>query len=360
METFCDKDFKDLKEIARGGFGKVYIAYCQDYGEVAIKTIEFESLDDSFEREMAIVSTLNHPNITRYYGFYNGDKGRSIVMEYAKNGNLYDFLEKCRDEDIDLPIELRYQICLGICRGIKSIHKKDIVHRDLKTPNILLNRSMKPLITDFGQSKRDKRNLTTLNNSHGTYKWKAPETYDGKFTKKSDIFSLGIILWEIITMEELFKDMTDYQIIDFVKNKDRRPEFPGDFPMFLKNIIMKCWDKNPDNRPDVSNVLDFIEKIIQNRDVSNEIPFELIANGDIDGFNSMIGSIDVNMRYPDKVYDGQDMKNATLLHFAARYGQIKFVQKLIQLNALVDATDSDILFVFSIGLLFITQLIRII
>ena len=123
---------------------------------------------------------------------------------------------------------------------------------------------------------------------------------------------------------------------------------------------MKCWDENPDNRPDAQFILEFFEKMIHEKTFPNQNPFELIALGDTTSFNIIIEIIDVNLRYPDQVYDGQYMKNATLLHFAARYGQLSIAEKLIQMNANINEKDNDVVIEFKKGLLFIMPLLAII
>ena len=228
MEKIDPSSFRILKKIGKGSFGNIYLIESNSFGLIAaksLKSIGSENDLGEFLKEIKIMSVLNRPNIVRFYGYSETEKEKIILMEYASRGSLYQFIQTRQNYEEEVQWRLRYDICIGICRGLLSLHEKGIIHRDFKSPNILLDDLMIPKITDFGMSKIKTGTKTMKTNSFGSLLWKAPETYRGPFTSKSDIYALGVIFWEIATGCEPYHELDEGSIVYHVMSGGR-PEIP--------------------------------------------------------------------------------------------------------------------------------------
>ncbi|CAN6334791.1 unnamed protein product [Urochloa humidicola] len=215
-------DFSDERELGRGGFGVVYKGLLKTGEVVAVKKLAYIPgvKDRQFENEVYHLMILKHPNIVRFLGYcfetrhmcieHEGKlcfaemTERLLCLEYLPNGSLRDHIS---DESCRLDWHERYKIIKGICHGLHYLHEKSpkntpIIHLDLKPANILLTNEMEPKITDFGQSRLfdEEQSRTYTKSIEGTLGYMAREYLDrGMITKKADIFSLGVIIVEIIT-----------------------------------------------------------------------------------------------------------------------------------------------------------------
>ncbi|VAI21277.1 unnamed protein product [Triticum turgidum subsp. durum] len=209
-------DFSNDRQIGRGGFALVYQGVLES-GTVAVKRLSDMCMDEKkFHGEVQCLMKARHKNIVRFLGYcadtqgnmlsYNGKlvmadvRQRLLCFEYMSKGSLRDYIS---DESCGLEWRKRYQIIIGICQGLNYLHENRIVHLDLKPENVLLDDNMVPKITDFGLSRYFEERQTSqsiTSNISGTLGYIAPELYDGeKITIQSDIYSLGIIIIEILT-----------------------------------------------------------------------------------------------------------------------------------------------------------------
>ncbi|XP_048531591.1 mitogen-activated protein kinase kinase kinase 5-like isoform X3 [Triticum urartu] len=209
-------DFSNDRQIGRGGFALVYQGVLES-GTVAVKRLSDMCMDEKkFHGEVQCLMKARHKNIVRFLGYcadtqgnmlsYNGKlvmadvRQRLLCFEYMSKGSLRDYIS---DESCGLEWRKRYQIINGICQGLNYLHENRIVHLDLKPENVLLDDNMVPKITDFGLSRYFEERQTSqsiTSNISGTLGYIAPELYDGeKITIQSDIYSLGIIIIEILT-----------------------------------------------------------------------------------------------------------------------------------------------------------------
>uniref|UniRef100_N1R3B6 Coatomer subunit beta'-2 n=1 Tax=Aegilops tauschii TaxID=37682 RepID=N1R3B6_AEGTA len=209
-------DFSNDRQIGRGGFAVVYKGVLES-GTVAVKRLSDMCMDEKkFHGEVQCLMKARHKNIVRFLGYcadtqgnmlsYNGKlvmadvRQRLLCFEYMSKGSLRDYIS---DESCGLEWRKRYQIINGICQGLNYLHENRIVHLDLKPENVLLDDNMVPKITDFGLSRYFEERQTSqsiTSNISGTLGYIAPELYDGeKITIQSDIYSLGIIIIEILT-----------------------------------------------------------------------------------------------------------------------------------------------------------------
>ena len=246
--------YKIEKLLGKGGMGKVYFASdVNTKQKVALKVLMPELLQDEenkfrFSNEGRLLSSFNHPNIVKVFELGESSEGGYIAMEYMPNGTLKDYLSKT----FPLSLEETKRISLQICSGLEEIHSKGIVHRDMKTGNIMLDEKNDIRIMDFGLSKSPLvSTMTALGTVLGTLGYVAPEQVTNLMVdRRSDIFSMGVILYEICTNLLPFKGENEIALIHSIFNT--KPPLPSsinnNLPAMFDNIIMKCLSKNPDER----------------------------------------------------------------------------------------------------------------
>jgi len=223
-----------------------------------------------FEHECEIMSTVKSPYIIPFYGSCL-EPQVTIVVAYCSHGSLYMAME---DETLDIGWDLMFKWASQMLIAIKTLHSSDppIYHRDLKTPNLLLNSDWDIQVCDFGNSRLDDADASTLGKVRGTYAYCAPEVYLGsKFTTKSDVYSIAIILWELVERCISGKYLKPYYehanltlgytiIIKTAKN-NLRPTFTEKVPPEWRELITRCWDGNPDVRPECGEILDKVTEL---------------------------------------------------------------------------------------------------
>lgn len=268
-------DFVFLKLLGKGNSSTVYYGtYNQQ--EVAIKVLRLENhkkdLED-FKKEMQIMSELRSPHIVHFHGATFKPK-QCIVLEYCPNGSLFHILQN-KDYKINWKTSIQWMI--QTVKGINTLHlwKPQIVHRDLKSLNLLLDSNKKIKVCDFGLSRfvdEGKDNPNTLMKMRGTFAYISPEVYHGKqFTTKADIYSIGIIIWEILSRlltgkhTRPYAEYTyirhDFQIVIQAASKGIRPTMPHNTPQILKDLYLRCVEHDPNNRPSCMELLDILEKV---------------------------------------------------------------------------------------------------
>ncbi|KAG6525796.1 G-type lectin S-receptor-like serine/threonine-protein kinase At4g27290 isoform X1 [Zingiber officinale] len=266
-------DFCADNKLGEGGFGPVYKGKLKEGQEIAVKRLSKTSMQgtDEFKNEVMVIAKLQHRNLVRLLGCCVQGGERMLIYEYMLNGSLDTFLfdkDRCRMLDW----RMRYNIILGIARGLLYLHHDSryrIIHRDLKTSNILLDKDMNPKISDFGMAKLFSGDEIIGNTKRvaGTYGYMSPEyAMNGIFSVKSDIFSFGVIVLEIITGEKnngayhhnllgkvwsLWKENRAFEIVeDFIHHS-----FPLDEVLRCIKIGLLCVQERPEDRPEISLVL---------------------------------------------------------------------------------------------------------
>lgn len=238
-----------------GSFGKIYLGAWEGQ-KVAIKTVEGEisrSEQDQFVREVEIMSRLRHPNITSFYGACLEQGHACLVMEYMENDSLEKFLN-----GTPIPMDKQPSFALEIAKGLAYLHNKKIIHRDLKSANILVNAAGIPKLADFGLSKIDAVSVRSATERSQAIGWLAPECFKFKFeyTEASDLYSLGVILWEIATGKTPVAD--ESRLGEYVKMGARQP-IPQDIHPVLQILIESCWSLDPAKRPDAKTVVEQLQ-----------------------------------------------------------------------------------------------------
>ncbi|XP_010254492.1 PREDICTED: serine/threonine-protein kinase CDL1-like isoform X2 [Nelumbo nucifera] len=204
------RSFSDENLHGKGGFGRVYRGILRSGEVVAIKKMELPPSKEAegereFRVEVDILSRLDHPNLVALTGYCADGKHRFLVYEFMHKGNLQDHLNGLSEEKMDWP--LRLKVALGAARGLAYLHSGSavgipIVHRDLKSTNILLSADFEAKISDFGLAKLmpEGQEMYTTTRVLGTFGYFDPEyTSTGKLTLQSDVYAFGVVLLELLT-----------------------------------------------------------------------------------------------------------------------------------------------------------------
>eukprot|EP00252_Welwitschia_mirabilis_P025910 TRINITY_DN826_c0_g2_i1.p1 TRINITY_DN826_c0_g2~~TRINITY_DN826_c0_g2_i1.p1 ORF type:complete len:686 (-),score=139.78 TRINITY_DN826_c0_g2_i1:251-2125(-) len=268
LQIIKNDDLEDVRELGSGTYGTVYYGRWKG-SDVAIKRIksscftgdraEQERLMADFWKEACILSNLHHPNVVAFYGIVlDGPDGTmATVTEYMVNGSLKQVLNK-KDRTIDR--KKRIILAREAAFGMEYLHVKNIVHFDLKCDNLLVNMKdpQRPIckIGDLGLSKIKQRTLVS-GGIRGTLPWMAPELLSGKsgmVTEKVDVYSFGIVMWELLTGEEPYAKMHCGEIIGGILNNTLRPPIPHWCEPSWRSLMEHCWSPDPGERPIFSEI----------------------------------------------------------------------------------------------------------
>ncbi|CAG5128042.1 unnamed protein product, partial [Candidula unifasciata] len=241
--------------VGKGAFGVVSRAKWRNK-DVAVKRIETESEKKAFMQELKQLSRVNHPNIVRLYGACR-EHPVCLVMEYAEGGSLYNVLHGSGQQP-NYTAAHALSWCLQCAKGVEYLHNmkpKALVHRDLKPPNLLLIMGGTVLkICDFGTACDVQTHMT---NNKGSAAWMAPEVFEGSnYSEKCDVFSWGIILWEVLTRRKPFDEIGGPAFrIMWAVHSGRRPPPIQNLPKPLETLMARCWSGNPPERPSMTEVV---------------------------------------------------------------------------------------------------------
>ncbi|OAY79816.1 Serine/threonine-protein kinase EDR1 [Ananas comosus] len=275
LQTIRNDDLEEIRELGSGTYGAVFHGKWRG-SDVAIKRIkascfagkpsERERLIADFWREALILSSLHHPNVVSFYGVVRDgpDGSLATVTEFMVNGSLKQFLQK-KDRTIDR--RKRLILAMDAAFGMEYLHGKNIVHFDLKCENLLVNMRdpHRPVckIGDLGLSKVKQHTLVS-GGVRGTLPWMAPELLSGKsnmVSEKIDVYSFGIVMWELLTGEEPYADMRCASIIGGIVNNSLRPQIPTWCDPEWKSLMESCWASDPAGRPSFSEISQKLRKM---------------------------------------------------------------------------------------------------
>jgi len=267
------KDHLTLKhEIGKGAFGTVYKA---DYLgiDVAVKTISqggpnADPMEKTFaEREIAVLKSCRHPNVVAFIGVVDGDKGEGlqIVLEYLSKGDLGHYL---LDNPEPISWIRKVKIALDVACGMAYLHARNIIFRDLKSENLLLDDTGKTKICDFGFARKlqfsNKRAHMTM---CGTDEFMAPEIIMGlEYDAKADVFSFGMLLFEIMTRKDVGQVIprnpdNNYMIDE--ENLRQKISKQTDCPSHFLELGCLCIKYQPDKRPNFLQIIGFLKKLLK-------------------------------------------------------------------------------------------------
>ena len=252
------------KPLGKGGFGIVYKGSYQ-LAPAAIKELLVPNLSAreliEFTQEAEIMAGLHHPNIIQLYGF-TGTAPYRMVMELMPNGSLYDVLRS--GDPVDWPQRVSWAIDIGA--GLHYLHTRQpqIIHRDLKSLNVLMSRNNEAKLTDFGLALAKLRTTTaTLTSSAkgkqaveptgavGSTRWMAPELFselEPTYNQATDMFSYAVVLWEIAAREIPYPNVRADSIIEDAIQKGKRATIQPDWRDSFKTLMALCWDQSPNKR----------------------------------------------------------------------------------------------------------------
>ncbi|XP_033739394.1 mitogen-activated protein kinase kinase kinase 7-like isoform X3 [Pecten maximus] len=260
-------DFNELQcheVVGKGAFGVVSRAKWRGK-EVAVKLIETESERIAFITELKQLSRVNHPNIVKLYGACTKQPAVCLVMEYAEGGSLYNVLHGTGPQPAYTAAHAM-SWALQCAKGVEYLHNmkpKALIHRDMKPPNLLLIMGGTVLkICDFGTACDIQTHMT---NNKGSAAWMAPEVFEGSnYSEKCDVFSWGIILWEVITRRKPFDEIGGpaFRIMWAVHN-GTRPPLVRNLPRPLELLMTRCWSGNPTERPSMAEVTRIMSHLFQ-------------------------------------------------------------------------------------------------
>ncbi|KAM8970285.1 ephrin type-A receptor 5 isoform 4-T4 [Sarcophilus harrisii] len=258
--------------IGAGEFGEVCSGRLKLPGKrefpVAIKTLKVgytEKQRRDFLGEASIMGQFDHPNIIHLEGVVTKSKPVMIVTEYMENGSLDTFLKK---NDGQFTVIQLVGMLRGIASGMKYLSDMGYVHRDLAARNILINSNLVCKVSDFGLSRvleDDAEAAYTTRGGKIPIRWTAPEAIAfRKFTSASDVWSYGIVMWEVVSYgERPYWEMTNQDVIKAVEEGYRLPS-PMDCPAALYQLMLDCWQKDRNSRPKFDEIVSMLDKLIRN------------------------------------------------------------------------------------------------
>lgn len=326
-------EFTDENVIGEGGYGIVYYGLLEDKTQVAVKNLlnNRGQAEKEFKVEVEAIGRVRHKNLVRLLGYCAEGAHRMLVYEYVNNGNLEQWLHGDVGPCSPLTWEIRMKIILGTAKGLTYLHEglePKVVHRDIKSSNILLDKQWNPKVSDFGLAK-----LLCSENSYittrvmGTFGYVAPEyASTGMLNERSDIYSFGILIMEIISGRnpvDYSRPPEEVNLVDWLKKMvtDKNPEGVLDPKLpekptsrALKRVLLvalKCVDPTAQKRPKMGHVVHMLE--------AEESPFKDDRRagrdaGRVNGNRSQIGSIETKV--PET--GGSALENVTSINEAPR------------------------------------------
>ena len=281
--TIPYEHLKNLAKIGEGSFGQVYRA-SWNHIDVAVKFMSMKDIDvsqsskefvrsmDELEKEVSIMTQLRHPNIVLLLGVVRSTP--AIVVEFCTRGSLFSVLQRhMKPGAPQLLWKVRLQMALGAAAGMLYLHDVPVLHRDLKSANLMVDRYYRVKVGDFGLS-RVHDEIVGSGERDGSCslhspRWMAPEVLkDGKHSKASDVYSYGIVLWEIQSLKTPFKELNVYQILSAVDEGERPDETTSFGPQYpeanlYRDLMRKAWDQDPKMRPTFEDIVTEVQNLIE-------------------------------------------------------------------------------------------------
>ncbi|CAN1140123.1 Serine/threonine-protein kinase CTR1 [Linum perenne] len=256
------------EKIGEGSFGTVHRAEWRG-SEVAVKILAQQDFDPQhlkeFLAEVAIMKRLRHPNIVLFMGAVTQPPHLSIVTEYLSRGSLHKLLHK-PDARLVLDERRRLSMAYDVAIGMNYLHqlRPPIVHRDLKSPNLLVDSTYTVKVCDFGLSRPKANTYLSSKTAAGTPEWMAPEVLRNESSnEKSDVYSFGVILWELATLQQPWWNLKQAQVVEAVGFKGQTLQIPGYVNPAVATLIDACLTNDPSQRPAFSYIVETL-KLIKN------------------------------------------------------------------------------------------------
>ncbi|XP_073270471.1 probable serine/threonine-protein kinase SIS8 isoform X2 [Primulina huaijiensis] len=252
------------EDITLGSYGEVYRGDWHGT-EVAVKRfLDQDKIGESleeFKSEVLIMKRLRHPNVVLFMGAVTRPPNLSIVTEFLPRGSLYRLIHRPNNQ---LDERRRLRMALDAARGLNYLHNCSplIVHLDLKSPNLLVDKNWVVKVSDFGLSRMKHNTYLSSRSTAGTAEWMAPEILRNEpSNEKCDVYSFGVILWELFTLQQPWLGMNPMQVVGAVGFQHRRLEIPDNMDPFVANLIRKCWQTDPMLRPSFTEIMALLKPL---------------------------------------------------------------------------------------------------
>ena len=271
---FKEIEIKEELYYRKNGLGKLFKGKYNN-NDVVLRILNFDRLNryeiEEIQKDIQIIINVKHQNILNIIGVcLNKENSIIIVMPYFTKGSLFDFLHNENNNNNKLTSKQKINISIGIIKGIEYLHKHNIIHYHLTSKNILIDDNLNPIIADYGFNNL-KKTYNIFNKYHNLNSYSSPEmltetsgklcgSLSNNFNEKNDIYSFGLILWELFT-ETIPFNVKLKDVKNYVLNEKLRPEIKDDIDKEIANLIRECWDTEPANRPECESILNlFIKK----------------------------------------------------------------------------------------------------
>nr|ABG54348.1 flag-tagged protein kinase domain of putative mitogen-activated protein kinase kinase kinase [synthetic construct] len=251
------------EQIGQGSCGTVYhgLWFGSDVAVKVFSKQEYsEEIITSFKQEVSLMKRLRHPNVLLFMGAVASPQRLCIVTEFLPRGSLFRLLQRNKSK---LDLRRRIHMASDIARGMNYLHhcSPPIIHRDLKSSNLLVDRNWTVKVADFGLSRiKHETYLTT--NGRGTPQWMAPEVLRNEAAdEKSDVYSFGVVLWELVTEKIPWENLNAMQVIGAVGFMNQRLEVPKDVDPQWIALMESCWHSEPQCRPSFQELMDKLREL---------------------------------------------------------------------------------------------------
>jgi serine/threonine protein kinase len=254
-------EFQIDKKLGAGAFAEVTLGTWRGT-PVAIKQLLPERVNPGtladFKKEVKILSRLHHPNIMMAIASSVEPPHYFLVTEFCHQGTLFSLLHQSKTQ---FDTVRKLGIALDVARGLAYMHgfHPPIIHRDVKSLNVLVDKSFNCKVSDLGLAVSS---FDPLTQKCGTYQYMAPELFSGTqpYNEKVDVFAFGIFLWELVSRQLPYSNMLGEQVPMAVE-RGHRPAIPDDCPPFFSKLMQECWDGNPHRRPNMVDVVNSLKQV---------------------------------------------------------------------------------------------------
>jgi hypothetical protein len=282
-----EKDLTLETQVGAGQYGDVWRAQLRGKTVAAkrfrnLGRANKHAIIDGFSREVCLLASLEHPHVVEFVAAvfdYGKDDDAAptlvVVTEYCANGSLFDYIgsisEKMRAAAAagggappphPFPMRDRLRVVLGIAEGVAFLHSRRpiVIHRDLKSQNILLADDLSPKVCDFGVSRT--KTLTATMSQIGTPQWSAPEVLKGeRYSERADVFSFAVCMWEVLTLRRPFPNVAPLRVASLVAYSGLRLPVPTDIPPRAAKLMKRCWADRQQARPSMAEVVAELREI---------------------------------------------------------------------------------------------------
>uniref|UniRef100_A0A6I8Q2T5 Tyrosine-protein kinase n=1 Tax=Xenopus tropicalis TaxID=8364 RepID=A0A6I8Q2T5_XENTR len=255
------EEFTLVKRLGMGNFGQVHEGLWKGKLKVAVKTIKRDATSqDLFVKETAFLKTLHHKNLLSLYAVCSVGDPYYIVTELVPRGDLLNYLRDLEKDELD--VEGQLDIATQVAEGMRYLESQNCIHRDLAARNVLMGRNNICKIADFGMARVILDSYYVSASKEIPFKWTAPEAVEyGRYTVKSDVWSFGILLYEIMSLGmQPYPALSNYEVLEFL-NRGQRMKAPPSCSTRVYNIMLTCWAWNPNERPSFDDLRTMLENL---------------------------------------------------------------------------------------------------